>query len=398
MSGNVKRSKKPFIVFGIFLLIAGGFGYYYFVVKPDKGMTVQMGRTEENETAPITVKDGTVTLSAQAKLVAGVQTAKAAVRNITKDIKTTGKVVMNENRRTYITSRVEGRLDVLSVTSEGELIQAGQRIGAVYSPSYISAQEEFLLVLQEAERARNAGQDTNDTNLLTAARRRLQLLNVAERDILELEQTRKSKELMPVYAQFSGIVLERLVLPGGYIRSGDRLFSLIDLSTVWINVDVYEKDLANVRINEEVTVTSQAYPGEIFRGTVVFVSPILDDATRTTKARVEMDNREGKLKPNMFVNATIKVPLGERVVIPESAILDHGEEQVVFLAQDVNTFIKRDVVAGQYANGYVQILSGLQPDDYVVTAAAFLLDSQTKLGGFSSHGGHGGGNGSGGHN
>jgi Cu(I)/Ag(I) efflux system membrane fusion protein len=387
MSEKMKMTKKPVLIFVFFLLIAGGFGCYYFILKPDNEMTAEMGQGETS--APITTKDGTVTLSAQAKLVAGVQTARAAVRNITKDIKTTGKVVMNENRRTYITSRVEGRLDVLSVTSEGELIQAGQRIGAVYSPSYISAQEEYLLVLQETERAKNTGQDTG--NLLAAARRRLQLLNVAERDIVELEQTRKSKDLMPVYAQFSGIVLERLVLPGGYIRSGDRLFSLIDLSTVWIQVDVYEKDLANVRVNEEVAVTSQAYPGEIFSGKVVFVSPILDDATRTTKARVEMDNREGKLKPNMFVNASIKVPLGESLVIPESAILDHGEEQVVFLAQGENDYIKRDVVAGHYANGYVQIVSGLQPDDYVVTAAAFLLDSQTKLGGFSSHGGHGGG-------
>jgi Cu(I)/Ag(I) efflux system membrane fusion protein len=124
---------------------------------------------------------------------------------------------------------------------------------------------------------------------------------------------------------------------------------------------------------------------------VTFINPVLDDATRTVKVRVEMANPSGKLKPNMFVNANVQISLGDSLVIPESSILDSGSRKTVFVAQSEDTFVKRDVVIGQYADGYVQILSGLQPGETVVTAANFLIDSQTKLGSFGSHAGHGGG-------
>jgi Cu(I)/Ag(I) efflux system membrane fusion protein len=396
MSGNVKKSKKPFIVFGIFLLIAGGFGYYYFIQKPKNIPMMNSaapGMGMPDHTAPITVKDDTVTLSERARQVAGVQTTRVRVRELVKDIKTTGKVVMNETSRSYITSRIEGRVDELHIFAEGEFINAGQLIAHIYSPSYIAAQEEYLYALENRERFGNGGGDATGANdaIIAAARRKLELLNAAGNDIRRLELTRKAQELMPVYAQFGGTVIERLVLPGAYIQSGDRLFNLTNLSSVWINTDIYEKDIAAVQINHDALITSQAYPGEVFNGKVVFISPVLDDATRTIRVRVRLDNREGKLRPNMFVNVAIKVPLGESLIVPESAVLDSGETQTVFIAQNEGTFKRRDVVAGQYVNGYVQILSGLESDDTVVSAAAFLIDSQTKLGGFSSHGGHGGG-------
>ena len=124
---------------------------------------------------------------------------------------------------------------------------------------------------------------------------------------------------------------------------------------------------------------------------MTFISPLLDDATRTVKVRVEMANPGGKLKPNMFVNASVNIPLGDSLVVPESSLIDTGSRKVVFVAQQEDTFVKRDVVVGRQADGYVQILSGLQPGELVVTAATFLIDSQTKLGSFGSHAGHGGG-------
>jgi Cu(I)/Ag(I) efflux system membrane fusion protein len=382
-------------------LAIGGFGYFYYKGKPaNTAMSgMAMAETASPAALPVVTKDDTVTLSERARQVAGVQTSRAAVRNITKTIKTTGKVAMNETRRAYITSRVEGRIDVLHISAEGEFITPGQIVARVYSPAYIAAQEEYLHALENRAAVSNAGQDASNTNeaLTTAARRKLQLLNVSDSDIRELERTGRSQELMPIYAQFGGTVIERLVLPGGYIRSGDRLFSVSNLSSVWINTDIYEKDLANVTVNQEAEIISPAWPGDIFSGRVVFISPVLDDTTRTVRVRVEMDNQAGKLRPNMFVNTAIKIPLGESLVVPESAVLDSGDIQVVFLAQNENTFVRREVIAGQYANGYVQIKSGLEPDTYVVSAAAFLIDSQTKLGGFSSHGGHGSSN-SGSHN
>jgi Cu(I)/Ag(I) efflux system membrane fusion protein len=396
------NKKANIVIWVIAILGIAGVGIYFKVIKPQTEMAMN-GQTAGSAagspataSAPIVVSGDTVTLNEQARQLAGIQTARAATRNLRKEIKTTGKIIINERARAYLASRVEGRLERLYTAVEGEYIYPGQVLGEVYSPAYIAAQEEYLQLL-----------DGSNSELLAAARRRISILNVPEADIRRLEQARQTREYMPVYAQFGGIVLERQMLPGAYIRPGDRLYSLVDLSTAWISADIYEKDIANVRTGQEVVITSQAYPGETFTGNVVFISPVLDDVTRTLKVRVELDNGEGKLKPNMFVSASIRVPLGESVIIPESAILESAGGQMVFWAQNENTFIRHAVVAGQYANGYVQILSGLDDGDMVVSAAAFLIDSQTKLGSIGSHG-HGGGSsggetpaassGSGGHN
>lgn len=397
-----KNKEKPAVGIGaviLLLLAGGGIGFYVYasnragMVMPESTAMDMNGSAETAASAAVVTKGDTVTLNERARRTAGVQTARAAIRNLTKDIRTTGKAAMNETRRAYITSRVEGRIEALHISAEGEYINPGQIIAHVYSPAYAAAQEEYLHALENRERFGAAGETVSGANdaLTNAARRKLQLLNVAESDIQALERTKKAQELMPVYAQFGGTVIERLALPGAYIRSGDRLFNLSSLSSVWINADIYEKDIAHVRVNQDAEITSPAYPGETFIGKVAFISPVLDDTTRTVRVRVELDNPEGKLRPNMFVNAAIKVPLGESVVIPETALLDSGDTQVVFLAQNDRTFVRREVAAGYYANGYVQIKRGVEAGDYVVSAAAFLIDSQTKLGDFSSHGGHGGG-------
>jgi Cu(I)/Ag(I) efflux system membrane fusion protein len=379
------NKKANIVIWVIIILGIAGVGIYFKVIKPqtEMAMNEQTVGTTAAASAPIVVSGDTVTLNEQARQLAGIQTARAAMRSLRKEIKTTGKILINERARAYLTSRVEGRLERLYAAVEGEYIYPGQVLGEVYSPAYIAAQEEYLQLL-----------GGSNSELLAAARRRLSILNVPEADIRSLEQTRQTREYMPVYAQFGGIVLERQMISGAYIRPGDRLYNLVDLSTAWISADIYEKDIANVRTGQEAVITSQAYPGETFTGNVVFISPVLDDVTRTLKVRVELDNSEGKLKPNMFVSASIRVPLGESVIVPESAILESAGGQMVFWAQNENTFVRHAVVAGQYANGYVQILSGLDDGDMVVSAAAFLIDSQTKLGSFSSHG-HGGGSGGG---
>ncbi|SHJ73587.1 efflux RND transporter periplasmic adaptor subunit [Propionispora hippei] len=385
------RSKKK-IIMGVTagMLVVGGVGYYY---TAQHNQPAAAGHAGHQMSGPVMAMGDTVTLDAKARQLAGLQTAQAVTKPLNKEIKTTGKIAMNEDGKTYITSRVEGRVDELYVTAEGETIAPGQAIAAVYSPTYIAAQEEYLLTLENVQKLQNAGKDVVQINnrLREAARRKLQLLNVANEDIAHLEHTRQTKDHMTIYAQFGGTVLEKQLLPGAYIMPGDKLYSLSDLSTVWLYADIYEKDIASITPGQQVVVTSGAYPGETFTGQVTFINPVLDDATRTVKVRIAMANPSGKLKPNMFVNATLQIPLGDSLVIPESAILDTGSRKIVFVAQSEDTFVKRDVVTGQSADGYVQILSGLQPGETVVTAATFLIDSQTKLGSFGSHASHGGG-------
>ena len=390
MIETLQTKKKLIIGVTAGILVIGGVGYYY---TAQHNVPAAADHTGHQANAPVMAMGDTVTLDAKARQLAGVQTAQAFVKPLTKETKTTGKIAMNENGRTYITSRVEGRIDQLYVTAEGETIAPGQAIAAVYSPTYIAAQEEYLLAMENVQKLKNASKDIVQINnrLLEAARRKLQLLHVPDNEITHLEHTRQPKDHMTIYAQFGGTVLEKQVLAGTFIMPGDKMYSLSDLSTVWLYVDIYEKDIAGIKPGQQVVVTSGAYPGETFNGQVTFINPILDDATRTVKVRVEMANPGGKLKPNMFVNAMIQIPLGDSLLIPESSILDTGSRKIVFVAQSEDTFVRRDVVIGQYADSYVQILSGLQPGETVVTAAAFLIDSQTKLGSFGSHAGHGGG-------
>lgn len=391
MINKIKAKKKLIIGVTAGVLVAGVSSYYNFA---NNSKPAAVDHSAHQATGPIVVGGDTVKLDAKARQLAGVQTAQATVRALGKEIKTTGKIAMNESGRTYITSRVEGRVDELYVTAEGEYIAPGQAIASVYSPTYIAAQQEYLLALENVQKLKNAGKDVVQINnrLLEAARRKLQLLNVSDGDIAHLEHTRQLNDHMTIYSQFGGTVLEKSLLPGTYIMPGDKIFGLSDLSVVWMYADIYEKDLAGIQPGQTVTVTSGAYPGETFTGQVTFINPVMDDATRTVKVRVEMANPGGRLKPNMFVNASIRLPLGDSLVVPESSLLDTGTRKVVFVAQDEDTFVKHDVVVGQAAEGYIQILSGLQPGDTVVTAATFLIDSQTQLGNIGSHAGHGGGN------
>jgi Cu(I)/Ag(I) efflux system membrane fusion protein len=381
MAEKLGVKKKLMIGVTAGVLIAGAAGYYTYHHNKQPVMTMDHS-AHQMSSSPIMAMGDTVTLDAKARQLAGVQTAQATVKALAKDIKTTGKIAMNESGRTYITSRVEGRVDELYVSADGETIGEGQAIASVYSPTYIAAQEEYLLASESVQKLKGAGKDVVQINnrLLEAARRKLQLLGVADEAVSQLEQTRQANDHMTIYAQFGGTVLEKLLLPGAYIMPGEKLYSLSDLSTVWMYADLYEKDLADIKIGQPVTVTSNAYPGEVFNGQVTFINPILDDSSRTVKVRVAMGNPGGKLKPNLFVNAAISVPLGEELVVPESSLLDTGTRKVVFVTQGEDTFVKRDVVIGKEADGYIQILSGLAPGEVVVTAATFLIDSQTQLG------------------
>ena len=390
MLEKLDAKKKILIGVTVSALVVGSVGYYTYVYKQkpvvaevDHSKMAGMGNAVTGEM---------VKLDAKAQQLAGVQTAGVLKKELNKEIKTTGKVALNDSSRAYITSRIEGRVEELYVTSEGQYISPGQAIASVYSPTYIAAQEEYLLALESVQKLSGAGKDVVQINnrLLQAAQRKLQLLNIPDEEIAHLKHTRQANNYMTIYAQFGGTVMEKLLLPGAYIMPGEKLYTVSDLSTVWMYADLYEKDIASIQIGQEVNITSGAYPGENFTGRVSFINPVVDDATRTVKVRVEMGNPGGKLKPNLFVNVAVNVPLAESLVVPVSSLLDTGTRKIVFVAQDAETFVKRDILTGQEAEGYIQVLSGLQAGDTVVTAAAFLIDSQTQLGQFNSHAGHGG--------
>lgn len=384
-----KERTKKLIIAGVAVTVfaAGGYGAYQ---SKNAKQTAAVSHSSQQTGTPSAIVGDKVTLDAKARQLAGVQTAKVEKKALTKNIRTTGKVAVNETGKAYLTSRIMGRIDELYVNADGAYIAPGQALAAVYSPDYIAAQEEYILALETVQKLKNISPEMNQTNarLLQAARRKLDLLGVSSEEIEHLEHSRQSNRQMIIRAQFGGTVTEKLVVAGAYVMAGEKLFGVTDLSTVWLYADVYERDIASIGVGQEVAVTTPAYPGQTFSGIISFISPIIDDATRTTKVRVELGNPEGKLKPNMFASASIKAPLNETVVIPSSSLLDTGTRKIVFIAQDEFTFVKRDIVTGQESSGFIQVLSGLNAGDIVVTQAAFLIDSQTQLGAYGSHAGH----------
>jgi Cu(I)/Ag(I) efflux system membrane fusion protein len=211
------------------------------------------------------------------------------------------------------------------------------------------------------------------------------LFGVKESQIAELEKAGKPNIRLPIYTPLSGVVIEKLVQQGQYVNIGDVLFNIADLSRVWVEIEVYENEFPNIKIGQRVEIQSQSFPGKPFSGRIAFIYPFLDPKTRTVKARVEMANPGMKLKPDMFVRATVKVALGKAIVVPVTAVMDTGRHQVAWVETSPGMFEPRDVQLGQRTDDRVQVLSGLKPGDKVAVSGAYLIDSESQLKGGGGH-------------
>jgi Cu(I)/Ag(I) efflux system membrane fusion protein len=218
----------------------------------------------------------------------------------------------------------------------------------------------------------------------------LKLLGVRDHQIAVLEKSGQPNIRLSIYTPLSGIVIEKIALVGQYVNVGDPLFNIADLSTVWVEAEVYESDFPFIKIGQKVDIDSQSYPGKTFTGRVSFIYPFLDPKTRTVKVRVEIANPGLRLKPDMFVKATVKIPLGDVLVVPVAAVMDNGKRQIVWQEMKPGMFAPRDVKVGARVGDNVQILSGLMRGDKVAASGGYLIDSEAQLkgGGGGGHAGH----------
>ena len=265
----------------------------------------------------------------------------------------------------------------------------------LYSPDLLATQQEYLLAVKSREQLKDSpipSISQNGEGLVQSAKQRLMLFGVKESQIVELEKAGKPNIRLSIYTPQSGIVIEKMVQQGQYVNVGEVLFNVADLSSVWVEIEVYENEFPNIRIGQQVEIQSQSYPGKPFTGRVAFIYPFLDPKTRTVKARVEMPNSGMKLKPDMFVKALIKVPLGAAIVVPVTAVMDSGKRQTVWVESSPGMFEPRDVQVGQQTDDKIQILSGLKSGDKVAVSGAYLIDSESQLkgGGGTDHSQHGG--------
>jgi Cu(I)/Ag(I) efflux system membrane fusion protein len=299
-----------------------------------------------------------------------VPSSAAELRTIGRSVRTVGRVAIDETRMHTITTKFDGYIERLYVDFTGKDVRRGQPLFSVYSPDLLATQQEYLLALRSAKQA---------PLLLDAARRRLQLWDISDADVRELERSGATRKTMTITSPVSGVVLEKMAVQGARVMAGAPMFTIAALDRVWIVADVYESELAWVRTGAPASMTLTYLPGRTFTGVVTFIAPTIDPMTRTAKVRIEVDNRDGALKPEMFGDVTLQEPARSAVVVPDSAVLMTGTRNVVFIVKGDGTFEPRDVEIGTKSEHAIEIRRGLVAGEKVATGANFLLDSESRL-------------------
>ena len=310
----------------------------------------------------------TIAISPERIQLLGVNTELAQLRQLIRTVHATASIQASERNLHWIAPRFEGWVRQLHVNTTGQQVTKGEPLLTVYSPDLQSTAREYQLATQ-------SGMD----DLAQSALQRLRNWEVMPKSVDQVP--RLATDNLVLRSPVNGVVLEKNVVAGARFASGDILFKLADLSTVWIQADVAEQDQAILHLGQLAKVTVDAYPGTQFSGRVSFISPVLNPQTRTVQVRVELPNRDGKLRPAMFASvqlATEKSPVAV-LSVPVSAVIDSGARQIVLVQATVGRFAPRTVKLGQRTNDYVEVLEGLSNGERVVTRANFLLDAESNL-------------------
>jgi RND family efflux transporter MFP subunit len=352
---------------------------------PICGMNLVPVKEEQKETAPsAATAEGraTVTITAERRQLIGVQTGTVAKKQVTKTIRAVGMVEYNEKALSTVNLRFSGWVEELMVKAVGDEVHKGAPLFVIYSPELLEAQRNYLLAREMASAlGENATAETKGLaeEGLRSARDRLTLWEIPEDQIKDLDAKQQPKGLATILAKVDGIVVSRNIVLGAYAEANRDLYALADLSTVWLQADVYEYEIPLVAVGQEARMVLASMPGESFVGTVLFIYPYLNEATRTARVRLEFPNPEGALKPGMYATVLISADLGEQLVVDDTAILDTGVRQIAFVDLGDGRFEPRELTVGQRADGLAVVLKGLAEGEKVVTSANFLIDSESQL-------------------
>lgn len=324
-----------------------------------------------------------VMISAERQRLIGLRTARVERRSLDRTIRTVGIVEYDERRVAHIHTKVTGWIESLQVDFTGELVEEGQQLLEIYSPELLSTQEEYLLALRARGTLGNSSFAVvreSSESLLEATRRRLQLWDIPDQQIMALEEMGEPFKTLPIYSPIRGFVIHKTAYEGQHIDPHTELYTIADLREVWIIADIYEYELPLVEVGQRARVTLPYFPGESFEGRVDYIYPYMDAKTRTAKARLVFANPDWKLKPDMYANIVLTAVLGEGLVIPEDAVIDTGLRKVAFRALAGGHFQPVEIETGFKVGDMIQVLAGLEEGEEIVTGAAFLVDSESKLG------------------
>jgi Cu(I)/Ag(I) efflux system membrane fusion protein len=296
-------------------------------------------------------------------------------------VRAVGTVAYDRQHRWDYVSRVDGYIQKLFVFSRGEEVEKDAPLLTLYSPDLFTTQNEFLDVLRTRDAATNGDKVVLEgmQSLVDAGKQRLRLWNISDDQIAELERTRKAQEILTLKSPFKGIVQEMRVDQGRRIMTGDQLIDIADLSVVWVWAQFYQNEIALLKKDLPVTITTAAYPGETFKSKISVIDPFINDATRTARVRIDVENPDFKLRPDMYVNAELKLEMGEGLAVPVTAILPTGLRNIAFVDKGEGRLEPRFIELGRKYGDVYELKSGLKEGERVVNSANFLIDAEAKV-------------------
>lgn len=337
------------------------------------GLEIASGGTPIGGPATTVDTENAIRVDNRRRQLIGVKTGKVSRREMTKDIRAVGEVAYDERLLSHVTLKFNGFIGDLKANYVGIPIEQNQVLFTVYSPELLAAQQEYL------ETRKRRGSRTKNDPLLRAARQRLALWDMGANDIRALERRGSPESYVAIRAPRSGTLIDSTIVDGSAAPMGKMLLSIADLSQVWIEADVFEADLDLVKVGMPVTVSLPYLPGRRYESTVEYVYPYLQEKSRTGRIRLTLDNTDGQLKPDMYANVALHVELGNKLSVPEDAVIVAGKNRIVFVDLGDGRLNPVRIKTGRQAGGFIEVLEGLNPDDIVVTSGNFLIAAEAKL-------------------
>jgi RND family efflux transporter MFP subunit len=323
-----------------------------------------------------------IRLTPERRQLIGLKFATVVRKDVSDRLETTGNIEADERLQGYVQTRFAGWIEKVFANSTYQYVRRGQPLFTIYSPDLVSTENEYLLAVQARKRVSKssiADVTTDATLLVDSAAERLKLWGVSPREIARLERERSVRHAVEIDSPMSGYIVERNALPNMYVQPDTRLFTITDLSKVWIYAAVFQDEIGKVRSGDLATVTVDAYPGMNFDGRVDFIQPQIDPMTRTAKVRCEFNNPKVQLLPGMFAHVALDLPMGEQTVIPDTAVLRTGTHNIAFIDRGDGYLTPAEIELAQHVGDEFIVLKGLTPDQQIVSSANFLIDSESQL-------------------
>ena len=358
-----------------------------------EGHTSPPKKAEKKAAAPAASKEEAaaeeapqVEISSEQQQLIGVKTVKVSVAPLRKIIRTVGRVEADERKLATVNTKFEGWIEKLHVDYTGRYVRKGEPLAEIYSPELLATQQEYLTAVKLAKQPTPAAEGSygqliarDATALVDAARERLRLWDITEDQIRKIEETGKPVRTLTLYSPVSGFVILKMAIQGMKVQPGEKLFDIADLSTLWLIADIYEYELPLIRVGDTARIILSYFPGKEMSAQIDYVYPAISADTRTAKVRFRLSNPGDRLKPQMYTNVDIKINMGRKLAIPESAVIDTGVRQVVYVDKGEGAYEPREVMTGIRADGMVEILRGLKAGEKVASSANFLIDSEAQL-------------------